>query len=185
MPSSRLRRICSWKPLGRLSGVSRARWGNSFKKGNLTEERFTRAVYGCEPSSKEDNINRHIDYRFRGSSVDVKGNNEPREIWVEIKNVRGDKGWLYGDADWIAFDMPEVQGFMCVSREELKEFIEGNVTKRYVSKKDSYLKLYQRKDRKDVITKIVITDLIGLPSLEVVKYSRVFTHPVTGDKIDF
>lgn len=168
-----------------MSGVSRARWGQSFKSGNLTEERFVRAVYGCEKSSKDDNIHKHIDYHFRGSSVDVKGNNEPKEIWVEIKNVRGEKGWLYGDAEWIAFDMPEVQGFICVNREELRSFIEGNVTKKYVPKKDSYLKLYQRKDRKDVITKVVITDLLQLDSLEVVKYSRVFTHPVTGDKIDF
>ena len=64
----------------------------------------------------------HIDYWHDDQGVDVKGNNLPDEIWVELKNVQGKHGWLFGEATSIAFDMPELASFVVVDREELKDY---------------------------------------------------------------
>ena len=92
--------------------------------GRVAEVRFVRAARNkglhVTKSTHTEDIHDHIDYWLAMSDlgkkwgVDVKGNNLPDEIWVEFKNVRGDKGWLYGGASIIAFDMPEEGGFSIV-----------------------------------------------------------------------
>ncbi|NQZ74582.1 MAG: hypothetical protein HRT61_00460 [Ekhidna sp.] len=166
-----------------MSNVSKQRWGQSFKKGRRTEERFTRAQPGCIKSSREDDINKHIDFYFGESSVDVKGDNMLDEIWVEIKNVRGENGWLFGEAEWIAFDMPELQGFACVKRVDLVELVKEVVDKVYTTKAKAYRKLYQRKDREDVITLLVHRDIRSIPSYMVMKYSMEYKDPLSGETI--
>jgi len=101
----------------------------------------------------------------------VKGNNLPDEIWVELKNVSGNNGWLLGSAKIIAFDMPEEHGFSVVDRLELKEWVDQNVDLEVVpDKRNAYRKLYQRKDRLDIITKVVLQDIRSLESYRVWKY---------------
>ena len=51
----------------------------------------------------------HVDFWHGDVGVDVKGNNLPDEIWVEFINVNGKKGWLHGEAKYIAFDVPELR----------------------------------------------------------------------------
>jgi hypothetical protein len=107
----------------------------------------------------------------RKHSVDVKGNNLPDEIWCEFKNVKGEAGWMYGNAHIIAFDMPEEGGFSVVDRHELAFWCEKNVRDELVSNKhDAYLKKYTRKDRSDVITRINLRDLKLLESYRVWYY---------------
>jgi len=127
-------------------------------------------------STQFEDRHRHVDFwmSFDGKGywgVDVKGNNMPDEIWVEFKNVSGDTGWLYGDAKIIAFEMPEAGGFSVVNRDELAFFCEKHVSKEVAKNKDdAYLKLYTRKDRKDVITKLYLSDIQTLKSYRVWKY---------------
>ena len=100
------------------------------------------------------------------------------EIWVEFKNVRGDKGWLFGDAEWIAFDMPEVCGFVVVDRVDLKDWCRDNIDfSALVDKADAYRRCYSRKDREDLITKLVLGDLQELDSYRVVPYCSTYSHP--------
>jgi len=118
----------------------------------------------------------HIDYWLEYDNgktwgVDVKGNNLPDEIWCEFKNVNGDPGWMYGGAAIIAFDMPEEGGFSVVSRDELRNYCELNVSDVVVDqKRDAYMKKYTRKDRDDVITKLNLNDLKDLVSYRVWEY---------------
>jgi len=118
----------------------------------------------------------HIDYWLEYDNgktwgVDVKGNNLPDEIWCEFKNVKGDPGWMYGGAAIIAFDMPEEGGFSIVSRDELRNYCELNVSDVVVDqKRDAYMKKYTRKDRDDVITKLNLNDLKDLVSYRVWEY---------------
>jgi hypothetical protein len=127
-------------------------------------------------SSRSDDINRHVDYWMAYGNVgnwgvDVKGNNLPDEIWVELMNVGGNPGWLHGDAKIIAFDMPEEGGFSVVDRFELKKWVDQNVELEHVThKNDAYRKLYRRKDRQDLITKLTLQDLRKLKSYRVWKY---------------
>jgi hypothetical protein len=78
---------------------------------------------------------------------------------------------LERDAKIIAFEMPEAGGFAVVDREELAFFCEKHVRRVAAqSKDDSYLKLYTRRDRKDVITKLYLSDIQSLRSYRVWKY---------------
>ena len=118
----------------------------------------------------------HVDYWLaHGDSntwgVDVKGNNLPDEIWCEFKNVQGNPGWMYGGSNIIAFDLPEEGGFSIVSTKELREYCELNVPEEFVDHKSkAYKKMYSRKDRDDVITKLNLGDLKSMLSYRVWKY---------------
>ena len=131
---------------------------------------------------------KHIDYYIKVGenkySVDVKGNNPPHEIWLEIKNTLGNNGWLYGDATHIAFDIPEMSGFILVKTKLLREYVSKNVKKEFVDRVDAYKKLYSRKGKADVITYITITDLLSIDH-KIVPYSKQYKHPINGDIIQF
>ena len=78
---------------------------------------------------------------------------------------------MYGGAAIIAFDMPEEGGFSVVSRDELRNYCELNVSDVVVDqKRDAYMKKYTRKDRDDVITKLNLNDLKDLVSYRVWEY---------------
>ena len=117
--------------------------------------------------------------------VDVKGNNLLDEIWVEFRNVHGDLGWLLGEAKWIAFEICEVGGFVRVERKELLDWCLSNVkfTEHVLYKKDAYKKIYQRKDRKDKITMLVLNDLRQLKSFEIINYKKSYIHPETEERL--
>lgn len=165
-------------------GVSVARRSKSWRSGNLAATRYERCYPEARKSSRAEDIFMHIDYWHGDIGVDVKGNNLPDEIWVELKNVRGQPGWVFGEAAYIAFDMPECGGFVIVSREELKEYCRLHVDlSELVQKKDAYKRCYSRKDRDDLITKLVLEDLRTLPSYVVKPYCNSYRHPDNGDKM--
>jgi len=120
--------------------------------------------YKCISSDDNTNIYKHIDFfiiRPDGTktTVDVKGGNHLNVIWVEFKNVRGDIGWLYGDAELIAFDMPEMICFLILKRIELLKKSESIVEKVFVGKLEANKKLYQRNGRQDVISRLEFSDI--------------------------
>lgn len=160
--------------------ISNSRRRYSGSTGRVAEVRFVRAArhlgLTVKKSSRSEDIHDHIDYWLafnegKWHGVDVKGNNLPDEIWVELKNVGGNPGWIHGGAKIIAFDMPEEHGFSVVDRLELREWVDQNVDMEAVKdKKDAYRKLYTRKDRKDVITRLILKDIRELESYRVWKY---------------
>jgi hypothetical protein len=158
--------------------VSDSRWLYSNNIGQQGENKFVIACealgYSCLKSSTQEDIELHIDYwvtRPQGNtSVDVKGQKQNEEIWVELKNVRGNDGWLYGHAGYIAFEMASLNGFVVVSRNELVLFAESMIDKKFVPKNDAYLKLYQREGRFDVISRLELTDLQLLSTYKLIKY---------------
>lgn len=114
----------------------------------------------------------HIDFRFSVSmSVDVKSMKDPKTIWVELKNIKGYDGWLYGKATHIAFERDEC--FKIVSRKDLIWLVNELVDKDDMvdSPKDCLYKTYQRKKygRDDLLTKILPSDLDKIPSISVSK----------------
>lgn len=154
---------------------------HSNKVGLDTQDMFVMACqsvgYTCEKSSNNVDLYDHIDYFVKRTnntitSVDVKGGNHPTIIWIEFKNVAGYAGWLYGKAEMIAFDMPELNGFVIVERKELADLCEEIVEKVFVPKTEATRKLYSRKGRKDVISRLHLTDLMKLKSYRLLKYPK-------------
>ena len=152
----------------------------SWRDGGVAATRYERANPGVRKSSRDEDIHMHIDYWHDDRGVDVKGNNLPDEIWVEFKNVNGDYGWVFGDAEIIAFDMPELAAFAVVNREELKEYCRENVDfTALVPKAEAYKKCYRRKGREDLITYLVLADLQQLDSYDLISYCTTYIHPET------
>jgi len=162
--------------------VSKERRSKSWRAGGLAATRYERCFPKARKSSRAEDIFMHVDYWHGDLGVDVKGNNLPDEIWVEFKNVRGEPGWVFGEATYIAFDMPEVHGFVMVKREELQKYCKKNVDfSGVVAKSKAYKRCYTRKDRKDLITKLVLEDLQELDSYRVKEYCTSYSHPQSDE----
>lgn len=163
--------------------ITKDRIEHSEKMGKKAVDLFIDACtsYGYEffKTSAETDMFDHIDYYIvrpdkTKTSVDIKGGNKIDEIWVEFKNVAGDKGWLYGEAELIAFDMPEKQGFYVVKRKDLLSLSVSIVEEVFVSKEFAHRKLYQRKGRKDVLTKLHLDNLITIRN-NFIPYKKITT----------
>lgn len=74
------------------------------------------------------------DFSFRRPRIEVKSVKaarrgqvpDPSLLYVELKSVGGHPGWLYGDADLLAFQQSDFQ-FILVQRSDLKDWISKRV----------------------------------------------------------
>ena len=160
--------------------VNKNRWKYSFDTGRKTEDVFHSLMIDrgntCIKSSKEDDIQKHIDFYVNGIGVDVKGNRHLETIWLEIKNVRGDRGWLEGEAEYIVFDVVELSSFCVFYREDLLLFV-STITD-IASGKNDYMKLYTRNGRSDVLVKVRYSDIEFLEKYKIKYESNKFKREV-------
>lgn len=123
--------------------------------------------WSIEKASKHQDMHEHWDFKVRDSLIDVKGPKKTsrhdacfnyNETWIELQNVRGQKGWLRGKADYIAFE--HIDHFLIVNRQDLLNWCKNKIeTSSFVaSPKEALYKLYRRKNRKDIISIIKIKD---------------------------
>jgi hypothetical protein len=145
------------------------------KGGKVVEKAFTELlneeVVWATP--KEDQLE-HWDCAIV-TKVDIKrikkkmrsdGSYDEHIHWLEIKGITGQSGWLYGEADFFAF---EINNFFIVAyKGDLQEFVKENIKKEYVESPELY-KLYRRNGRKDLITMVMSYDLIGLENTMMIK----------------
>jgi hypothetical protein len=159
--------------------VSKERYRDSWSKGKITEELFVLSCksigYTTVKTPSNVDIYKHIDFYITRpdgtkTSVDVKGGNNPNLIWIEFKNVHGNLGWMYGEAEFIAFEMKELGGFCMVDRKELLDVCKNIIEPVFTDKYNCYLKLYQRANRKDVLSKIYLSDIQNCKSYNLIKY---------------
>ena len=154
----------------------------TMRQGRFIEKRYMRARPNARRATRDQDMFSHIDFYDEDGSVDVKGNNLPDEIWLEFKNVTGNAGWMYGKADWISFDIPELGGFVTVSRKDLLAYaLDVTDMTELVPKYQAYKKLYRRNGRKDLITIVTINDLAEVDSFHLRPYAKTFPHPLSGD----
>ena len=92
-------------------------------------------------------------------------------IWVEFVNVRGDKGWLYGENKYTIFYYREKHGFLCVETQDLAKLCEKLCTKGVAYRaSDALYKKYTRDGRKDVISIIHLRDILKCKSVSFIKF---------------
>ena len=109
------------------------------------------------------NAKEHLDFCVKYDVKMLKRKNRGAEQdenihWVELKNVNGEQGWLYGQADFFAFELEDY--WVIVSRKELQGFIEKKCVEKTWSRTPRLYSLYQRDGRKDVITLVKSIDLM-------------------------
>lgn len=117
-------------------------------------------------ANKEEDIHEHWDVNL-SLRFDVKAikkvnrfDDKPNENihWVEIKNVNGDKGWLYGKAEYFAFETEDY--WIIVEKDKLQEFVAEKCKDKERSTTPALYKIYKREGRKDMITLVKTLDLI-------------------------
>ena len=143
--------------------------------GRMAEVRFMRICgerygYRYRVANRKENVVDHFDFVIQGGSkVDVKamksarrgGPVDPNIVYVELKNVSGGNGWLYGKADYIAFEQPT--GFLFIDRRELASFV--NMRRPYMRRAEYsgvYNTLYSRKGRNDEVAIFHMHDIMSI-----------------------
>lgn len=140
---------------------------------NASEQKFLQSCrnknFTVQQSSKLEDIHEHWDFKVNNSTVDVKALKRINRsdsmfsteyTWVELQNVRGNTGWLFGDADYIAFE--QLNHFLIVKRSDLIGFCEKNIKDQFVDRASQAIyKKYQRKNRQDIISLISLKDLVS------------------------
>jgi hypothetical protein len=103
--------------------------------------------------------------RFRRSDPEPTD----RLHYIELRNVNGKVGWLYGKADYITFETRA--WWIVVDRAKLAEFVEGAIwsgNDQFGLKPEPY-KLIQREGRQDIITIVPTVDLLSIASQVLVR----------------
>ena len=141
----------------------------NYKKFQAVERKFAGALDMFNKvsfASRDEDIFDHWDVKI-DIKIDVKAmkkinreDSEPNENfhYVEIKNVHGDKGWLYGEADYFAFEMKDY--YVMVSKIKLQAMIADKCKEKIKCARPTLYQLYSREGRNDMITLVKTVDLI-------------------------
>ena len=148
-----------------------------YEVGQTAEERFAGLLEGSRRATTQEDMKEHWDVMSAtGMKFDVKAmkkwkrsDPEPtdRIHFVELRNVNGELGWLYGEADYIAFETRS--HWIVVPRKKLVYFIEGITENSEQALKPTVYKLYQRNGRKDLMTVIPTMDLLAISEVIINK----------------
>lgn len=143
-------------------------------------------------STPNEDMKKHWDVKIDGDKYDVKGlkkigrtgkfYNEDHHV-LEIKNVKGETGWLYGEADFFAFATRKY--WIVVEKKKLQQFVKDNIQKTYVDNfDDSLYCLYRRRDGDtDIITMVKTLDLMVIANKIIDRVNPDYFH-VIGESID-
>jgi hypothetical protein len=141
----------------------------NYKKFQAVERKFAGALDMFNKisfASSDEDIYQHWDVKI-DIKIDVKAmkkinreDSEPNENihYVEIKNVHGNKGWLYGDADYFAFEMKDY--YVMVSKIKLQAMIADKCKEKIKCARPTLYQLYSREGRDDMMTLVKTIDLI-------------------------
>ena len=151
-------------------------WKNSesWNRGQTVESEFSKLmdVRGLKykKATRSEQF-QHIDYHSSFGTIDVKakkrlnrgdGKEQDEFIWLEFKNVQGKPGWLCGQTNVIAFERDK--DFILVKRSDLLEMSKNkcDLNKLVSNSRNALYSGYQRKGRKDLISLIKMSDLLGI-----------------------
>ena len=86
--------------------------------------------------------------------------------WIELRTVDGSFGWLYGDSDFIIFELKK--SYVFVNRKRLLQYINSNIDFDLPFVQNSWeakYKVYQRKDKLDQITQVKMANILKLDNV--------------------
>lgn len=168
----------------KLSETVQKMYADGLEDENFVMEAVKHTLGGeCYKSSKRDDTINHIDFWWESPKkgligIDVKGrkrnkrsdkNYDDSISWIEILNVKGNPGWIYGKADYIAF-RTESQ-IIFVKTSILREYTESKIKGKQLvfdSPQDFYIPYQRRKyGRQDMMIKVPMNDLINISDFTI------------------
>ena len=113
--------------------------------------------------------NKKFSFDIKGLKKSSKSDSKPdiNIHWIEIANVRGNAGWVYGKADYIVFETDT--DWLIVKRRRLIDVINSKVTDTSIKNTKELYTYYQRPGRKDIIVKVLTSDLYEIASKTISK----------------
>lgn len=146
-------------------------WQEGGRAENLFKKILKKFDKHARSASREEQF-RHIDFVSSFGSFDVKAQKRVSRsdskyqndlVWLEFKNVLGNRGWMYGDADYIAFEKEDC--FLIIKRRYVQGLAETlcETNKKVSRASDALYKGYTREGRKDLISIVKMEDLESLP----------------------
>lgn len=140
-------------------------------------------------ATQEQDMHEHWDFEI-GIPIDVKAmkkssrmEDKPNDCyhWIEIMNVNGEKGWLYGKAMYIAFETERFWIF--VHRQTLVDFIQ-EICKDKIPTTDPFetYKIYSREGRSDKLTQAKTIDLMSISDFLIMKEDNSLKTIRNGNK---
>ena len=132
-------------------------------KGKAREAQFQKYFKKIFLPSREEDMKEHWDFgvKFDVKMIkSVKRHQKPDEAihWVELTNVNGEKGWLYGEADLFSFEI--IDYWIVVHKDDIQKLIARKCKDRTISPVPALYKIYQRKGRQDQIVLVKSIDLM-------------------------
>lgn len=152
------------------------------KQGKKVEELFVQCMNSrnVQFASQHEDMHQHWDVMIDGMKYDVKGmkkiNRHDEDVtdlyhFVELRNVHGEKGWLYGDADYFAFETR--LDFLLVSKYKLQAYIHKHtINPESINPHKVPFHNYSRKanfGRDDLMTLVPVIDLLQLSERQITK----------------
>ena len=145
-------------------------WDDYVERGKTVEQQFATLLNDPVFATIKQDIHEHWDViDVMGLKYDVKGMKKYRRSddkptdrlhWIELRNVNGKNGWLYGNADIIAFETRK--WWLLVERKDLVQFVEGIIFGDFTVDKPEPYRLYQREGRSDLLTILPTVDLLSI-----------------------
>ena len=157
-----------------------------YTEGKKKEKEFGNLVGVSQSDYANENQDmfEHWDLIYNDKKTDVKGMKKLRRDnpmvnedwhWIELKNVNGDNGWLYGKAEQFAFETYNY--WVIVPQDKLLKFVETHIIKKeneYGIRKPFYI--YNRYGRKDEIMALKTLNLMSIAS-EIIEKDNFYTYP--------
>lgn len=149
------------------------------KKEQEFAECFLKTMGGTiQHASSKDDMYNHVDLYWNNKwGFDVKGMKKTRRHdseyndtihYVEMQNVNGNIGWLYGKSHYFAFETKK--SWIIVSKKNLIDFIENIVDySQILTYTSDFYKQQRRRGRLDIFTKVKTEDLIKISNLIINK----------------
>jgi hypothetical protein len=126
-------------------------------------------------STTEQDMNERWDFQVN-LKFDVKGLKKIRRSdtktdenfhYIELKNVNGKNGWLYGEATHFSFETNDY--WVIIEKNKLQNFIKQKCKDKIKCAVPTLYQLYTRKNRKDVIVLVKTIDLMAIADFIISK----------------
>ena len=157
--------------------------------GMRAEQEFCDAVLKINPdavikhSTEKQDMFEHWDFDIDGVTFDVKARRNmgmlnsvktggDRYTVLELKNRNGDKGWLFGDADYICFELVTdiLNVFLIVPRLELVKYHYANTKDEIVYDMNECVnKRYRTIVTKFELTGVSLEEISKLPKTKIIR----------------
>ena len=166
----------------KLSKIVEKMYNEGLKDEHFVREATEKTLGGkCWDSTEEEDKYDHIDFWWESPKkgiigIDVKGLKKSKRHdkeyddtinWLELRNVYGKPGWVYGKSEYVAFRTKK--DILFVKTVKLRDFAEKMTEGKEVvhyNPRDFYVP-YQRSHRSDLIIKVPTIDLMELMDFSI------------------